>query len=50
MLKNWKTTLFGISTILSGVVMIIKGDIFSGIIAISSGMGLNFAKDADSKQ
>lgn len=50
MLKNWKTTLFGISTILSGIVLIVKGDIPSGIIAIISGMGLNFAKDADNKQ
>jgi hypothetical protein len=49
MLKNWKTTLFGISGILSGIVMIIKGDIPAGVIAIISGMGLNFAKDSDQK-
>lgn len=49
MLKNWKTTLFGISGILSGIVMIIKGDIPAGVIAIISGMGLNFSKDSDQK-
>jgi hypothetical protein len=49
MFKNWKTTLFGISGILTGVVMIIKGDIPAGVIAIISGMGLNFSKDHDNK-
>jgi hypothetical protein len=49
MFRNWKTTLFGISGILSGIVMIVKGDIPAGVVAIISGMGLNFAKDSDIK-
>lgn len=49
MFKNWKTTLFGISGILSGLVMIIKGDIPAGVVAIISGMGLHFSRDYDNK-
>jgi hypothetical protein len=45
MLKNWKTTIFGISAILGGITTIIKGDIGGGATAILSGFGLLFAKD-----
>jgi hypothetical protein len=45
MKKNWKTTIFGISTIFGGIATIIKGDIGSGATAIISGFGLLFAKD-----
>lgn len=44
-IRNWKTTLFGISTILSGVVLIIKHQASEGIINILTGLGLSFAKD-----
>jgi hypothetical protein len=46
--KNWKTTLFGFSTILSGIVLIIKHQASEGIINIITGLGLSFAKDHNS--
>ena len=49
MKKNWKTTLFGITTILTGIATIIKGDIQTGLAVIVSGAGLIFAKDHDVK-
>lgn len=45
--KNWKTTLFGLSAILSGIAMIVKGQPAEGITAILSGLGLTTAKDFD---
>jgi len=45
MKKNFKTTLFGITSILGGVTTIIKGDYSSGVTAIFAGFGLLFAKD-----
>ena len=45
--RNWKTTLFGFSAILSGIVMIVKGQPAEGITAILSGLGLTAAKDFD---
>jgi len=45
--KNWKTTLFGVSAILSGIAMIVKGQPAEGITAILSGLGLASAKDYD---
>ena len=45
MKKNWKTSLFGISTILSGIATIVKGDVQTGVTLIISGAGLLFAKD-----
>lgn len=47
MKKNWKTTVFGITTILSGIGLIIKGSTVEGITAIVSGFGLLTAKDYD---
>lgn len=49
MRKNWKTTLFGITSILSGIATIIKGDIYTGVTIITTGVGLIFAKDHDTK-
>lgn len=46
MLKNWKTSLFGIGAIITGVATILKGDIIGGITAILGGLGLVAAKDA----
>ncbi len=49
MKKNWKTTLFGITTILSGIATIIKGDVQTGISLIVTGGGLICAKDYNEK-
>jgi hypothetical protein len=45
--KNWKTTFFGFSAVISGAALIIKGDILGGITAIATGLGLTAAKDFD---
>jgi hypothetical protein len=45
--RNWKTTIFGLSAILSGIAMIVKGQPAEGITAILSGLGLAAAKDYD---
>lgn len=46
MKKSWKTTFFGISTIIGGVAMIItKGALMEGVTAITTGIGIVFAKD-----
>lgn len=45
--KNWKTTLFGFTSIISGVALIVKGDIAGGVTTILSGFGLVAAKDHD---
>ena len=43
--KNWKTTFFGIASVISGVALILKGQMIEGITAISTGLGLGMAKD-----
>lgn len=43
--KNWKTSFFGISAIISGVALFIKGDSSAALASIASGIGLIFAKD-----
>lgn len=48
-MRNWKTTLFGIGTVISGIISIVKGDIHTGCTIISTGIGLIFAKDHDNK-
>lgn len=47
--KNWKTNLFGFSAVISGVVMIVKGNAIEGISAILAGLGLGSAKDHDTE-
>jgi hypothetical protein len=49
MRRNWKTTFFGITSILSGVATIFKGDIYTGVSIITTGIGLIFSKDYDTK-
>jgi len=49
MKKNWKTTFFGLTSILSGVATIFKGDIYTGVSIITTGIGLIFSKDYDTK-
>ena len=44
---NWKTTLFGVSAILGGAALIVKGNPAEGVTSILSGFGLLFAKDHD---
>jgi hypothetical protein len=46
MFKNWKTSLFGLGAVITGVAQIFKGDIAGGVTAILSGIGLFAAKDA----
>ena len=43
--KNWKTTFFGIASIISGIALIMKGQTIEGITAITTGLGLGVAKD-----
>lgn len=47
MFKNWKTSLFGLGTFITGVATIIKGDIPGGVTAVLTGLGLFAAKDSD---
>ena len=46
MFKNWKTSLFGLGAVITGVTQILKGDTVGGITAIITGLGLFHAKDA----
>lgn len=46
MFKNWKTSLFGLGALITGVTQILKGDTVGGITAIITGLGLFHAKDA----
>lgn len=46
-MKNWKTTLAGAASILTGIVTILKGDVVNGVTAIIAGAGLIVAKDHD---
>jgi hypothetical protein len=45
--RNWKTTFFGFTTLLSGIALILKGHTIEGLTAITSGLGLGVAKDFD---
>lgn len=46
---NWKTSFFGITSILGGVAAIMKGNTIEGITVILSGLGLIAAKDHNNK-
>jgi hypothetical protein len=48
-MRNWKTSFFGITTILSGIANLIQGDYITGFTIISTGLGLLFAKDHNIK-
>jgi len=47
MKKNWKTSLLGIGSIVTGVALFLKGQQMEALTAISSGIGLIFSKDHD---
>jgi hypothetical protein len=47
MFKNWRTTLFGASSVITGIALIVKGDLTNGIAAILCGLGLAASKDAN---
>jgi len=47
MFKNWKTSLFGLGAILTGVATIFKGDAVTGVTTILTGLGLVAAKDSE---
>ena len=46
-MKNWKTSFFGISAIISGVGLMLKHSFNEGVTAIITGVGLLFSKDHD---
>lgn len=46
MFKNWKTSLFGLGALITGIATILHGDVVGGVTAIISGLGLVAAKDA----
>lgn len=46
-LKNWKTSLFGLGGLITGVATIFKGDVYGGLTAILVSLGLFTAKDND---
>ena len=45
--KNWKTTFAGIAAVISGISLIITGQIVEGVSAIAAGIGLHAAKDGE---
>jgi hypothetical protein len=45
MKKNWKTSLLGLGSIVTGVALFLTGDQAGAIASIMSGIGLMFAKD-----
>lgn len=47
MFKNWKTSLFGLGSILTGIATLFKGDAVAGVSAIVTGLGLVVAKDSE---
>ena len=44
MKKNWKTSLLGLGSIVTGVALFLTGDQAGAIASIMSGIGLMFAK------
>lgn len=46
--KNWKTTLAGFGSLITGIASVVTGDLHTGVAAILSGIGLIVAKDAGS--
>jgi len=47
MFKNWKTSLAGLGTVITGVIAIVNGDMATGVASIVAGLGLIFAKDSN---
>ena len=45
MKKNWKTSLLGFGSIITGVGLFFKGQQLEAVQAIAAGVGLIFAKD-----
>lgn len=48
-IKNWKTSLFGVGALITAIAQIVSGDKVNGIIAVCTALGLISAKDHDSK-
>lgn len=44
--NNWKTSLGGVATILTGIVMLANKNTAEGVTAIITGISLLFSKDA----
>lgn len=45
--KNWKTTLAGVASVLTGISLVVTGQLIEGLAAIVAGLGLHNAKDAE---
>lgn len=48
-MRNWKTSFFGVSAVISGIGLILKHSVNEGVTAIITGIGLLFSKDHDNK-
>lgn len=48
-MKNWKTTFLGISTVIGGVAMIVKGQTVEGVTMVLAGITGIFSKDHDNR-
>lgn len=46
-LKNWKTSLFGLGSIISGTALLLAGKVVEGIGLISTGVTGLLSKDSD---
>ena len=46
-IKNWKTSLFGLGALITAVAQILAGDKVNGIISVCTALGLISAKDHD---
>lgn len=49
MFRNWKTTLAGIGSIITGISLVVSGNVTEGAAAIIGGIGLLTAADAPKK-
>jgi len=47
MMKNWKTTIVGVATIIGGIGLYFQGNTEGAVTAILGGIGLLLAKDHD---
>ena len=49
MFKNWKKTLMCLGSLFICVLLVVKGNVQEGLAAITTGVGLILAKDAEVK-
>lgn len=46
MFSNWKTTLSGLGAIITGISLVVNGNLAEGVMGIVTGIGLLTAADA----